>query len=231
MDKLALLLLHGALGAQDQFAPLVPLLADRFDLHRLDFEGHGAAPLRDRPFRMEHFATNVLDYLTAHDLAQADLLGYSMGGYVACTLARARPDLVRRVATLGTKFYWDPETASREVARLDPEKIRAKVPHFARALEARHPASGWETVLRHTRDLLLGLGETGGLRPADVADLALPVRICVGDRDSTVSLAETAEIYRALPQGQLEVLPGTPHEFERVAPARLAATLIDFFAS
>ena len=229
MAKPALLLLHGALGASDQFAPLVPLLSDRFDLHRFDFEGHGAAPLHAPAFSVEGFVENVRAYMQQQGLARAALFGYSMGGYVAAAVALAHPDAVAGIATLGTKFYWDADVAAREVARLDPQKIAAKVPHFARALAARHTASGWEAVLGHTRDLLWSLAQRGGLRTADLAGLTAPVRICVGDRDPTVSLTECAEIYRALPHGELEVLPATPHEFERVAPARLAATLTEFF--
>ncbi len=101
-----LLLLHGALGASDQFAPLLPLLARHFTVHTLDFEGHGPAPLRNRPFRIQHFAENVIDYLDAHRLNAIDLFGYSLGGYVALYLARTQPDRVSGVFTLGTKLQW-----------------------------------------------------------------------------------------------------------------------------
>jgi pimeloyl-ACP methyl ester carboxylesterase len=229
MDRPNLLLLHGALGASTQSAPLVPLLSERYTIHLLDFEGHGAAPMRDRPFRIEHFVENVLDYMAGNSLESAYIFGYSMGGYVACLLAATHPEQVISVATLGTKFHWDPETAARETAFLDPDKIKAKVPQFARALEARHVASGWEAVLRATADLLTSLGETGGLRAANLAQVQCPVRVMLGDRDRTVGVPEAYEVYRALPQGQLEVLPATPHELERVSPDRLAYSLVGFF--
>jgi len=231
MTKPPLLLLHGALGSRATWTALVPLLEARFAVHCLEFAGHGATPLRRAGFSMAGFVAEVQAYLAAQGIAQAGLFGYSMGGYVACELARADPDRVAGIVTLGTKFYWDAETAARETGRLDPQKIAAKVPHFAQALAARHSAIGWEAVLGHTRDLLRELGATGGLRPADLAGLACCVRIMQGDRDPTVPLAESAEVAHALPHGELEVLPTTPHEFERVAPARLAATLTDFFAA
>jgi pimeloyl-ACP methyl ester carboxylesterase len=67
------------------------------------------------------------------------------------------------------------------------------------------------------------------LHPADVAELQQRVRIGIGDRDSTVTLAESVEMAQALPHGELEVLPGTPHPFERVPLPRLAYTLTEFF--
>jgi pimeloyl-ACP methyl ester carboxylesterase len=229
MDRPNLLLLHGALGAGAQLAALAPHLQAQYTLHLLDFEGHGATPMRDRPFAIAHFAENVLDYMTSHALESAHIFGYSMGGYVACALAATHPPKVLSIATLGTRFHWDPETAAREVAFLDPDRILAKVPHFASALEARHTGSGWQAVLQATAGLLTKLGESGGLRAPELARVLCPVRVIVGDHDRTVGVHEAHEVYRALPQGQLEVLPATPHEFERVAPERLAYTLSAFF--
>ncbi|MGA7733750.1 MAG: alpha/beta fold hydrolase [Chloroflexia bacterium] len=229
MDRPNLLLLHGALGTSAQFALLVPLLDERYTIHLLDFEGHGAAPMRARSFRIEHFVENILDHMASASLERVHIFGYSMGGYVACQLAATHPERVISIATLGTKFHWDPETSIRETGFLDPDKIRAKVPHFASALEARHATSGWETVLRATADLLISLGEAGGLRAPNLGLVQCPVRVMVGDRDRTVGVPEAYDVYRALPQGQLEVLPATPHELERVSPERLASSLVSFF--
>lgn len=229
MTRENLLLLHGALGAGDQFAPIVPLLGDRYDLHLLDFEGHGSAPVKSRPFGIEYFISNAYEYLTRHAIEGAHIFGYSMGGYVACTLAIQHPRLVKRIATLGTKFHWDQEAARREVAYLDVDKIATKVPHFAHTLAERHTAAGWETVVNRTADLLWSLAERGGLRANDLARLEQPVRVIVGDRDSTVSVAEAQDVYRALPHGELEVLPGTPHQLDKVSPERLVYSLTQFF--
>lgn len=226
-----LLLLHGALGAGDQFAPLWLPLADHYKLHLVDFEGHGRAPGRGRPFRIEHFIQNVVEYLDAHGIGSTSIFGYSMGGYVACSLAAGHPQRVERVATLGTKFFWDAGIAARETALLDPHKIAAKVPHYARALAERHTAAGWETVLKETSGLLWSLAERGGFARDDLARIEQRVRIMVGDRDSTVGVAECVEVYRALPHGELEVLPGTPHPLERISPDRLSRSLIEFFGS
>jgi pimeloyl-ACP methyl ester carboxylesterase len=225
-----LLLLHGALGASAQFAALAPLLADRFRVHAPDFEGHGAAPSRGRPFAMTHFAENVLAHLDAHGIERANVFGYSMGGYAALHLAATHPERVAAIATLGTKFVWDPATAAREAGRLDPAVIRTKVPRFAEALAERHAgAGGWERVLSDTAALLRDLGERPPLTPEVLATIPHRVRAMVGDRDATVSVEETAAAYRSLPAGELAVLPRTPHPLEQVDAARLASALIEFF--
>jgi pimeloyl-ACP methyl ester carboxylesterase len=233
MAKQHLLLLHGALGASDQFASLSPLLQEKYYVHLLDFEGHGIAPLQPRPFHIEHFVGNVLDYLKQESLERIHIFGYSMGGYVACSLARSvatlRPESVQSIVTLGTKFHWDREVAAREVAYLDTEKIAAKVPNFARTLAERHTTAGWETVVNRTAEMLQWLGEQGGLTPKDVAPLEQCVRIMLGDGDATVGLTESYEMFKAIRLGEMEILPATPHQLEKVSPSRLAYSFIEFF--
>jgi pimeloyl-ACP methyl ester carboxylesterase len=228
LEKPPLLLLHGALGTEEQFEPLRPLLEPHYTLHTLTFEGHGSAP-PERPYRMEHFAENVLGYLAQHELEGVPIFGYSMGGYAALSLARQQPGATRAIATLATKFAWTPEVAAREERLLDAATIREKVPRFAQALQARHAGAGWEQVLSHTAEMMHHLGAQPTLQPEDLAALAQPVRIIVGDRDATVSIEESLAVVRALPSAELEVLPGTPHPFEKVPLERLARTLLEFF--
>lgn len=131
-------------------------------------------------------------------------------------LAMQRPDLVSRILTVGTKLAWTPATAAHEATRLDPEAILAKVPQFATDLMRRHGADRWKTVLSKTASLMHDLGHTPLLTPERVATLHQPVRLCVGDRDAMVSIDETEAIAKALPHGQLAVLPGTRHPMEQL---------------
>jgi pimeloyl-ACP methyl ester carboxylesterase len=225
-----LVLLHGALGASTQFDALARSVEPHFRVHLLDFEGHGSAPPRGRPFRIPFFSENVLELLDSRRIERALLFGYSMGGYVALHLALEHPGRVARVATLGTKLYWDPQTATLEAARLDPSAIRAKVPKFAEALAARHEqAGGWERVLADTADLLRDLGDHPLLSDMELRRITRPVHIVVGDRDATVGLPESAAASRSLIDGMLTVLADTPHPLERVDLTRLVPLLVDFF--
>ncbi|MBC7448114.1 MAG: alpha/beta hydrolase, partial [Hymenobacteraceae bacterium] len=108
---------------------------------------------------------------------------------------------------------------------------RAKVPTFAEALAARHAAgAGWEAVVQGTAGVLRNLGRAPLLDPSVLTSIRQPVRVLVGDRDATVSVAETTAAFRALPAGELGVLPNTPHSLEQVPAAALAAQILDFFA-
>jgi pimeloyl-ACP methyl ester carboxylesterase len=74
------------------------------------------------------------------------------------------------------------------------------------------------------------LGSNPTLTHSLLANIQCPVRLCVGDRDTTVSVEETLAAYRHLPKGQLAVLPGTPHPWEKVDLPRFAAGLLTFMA-
>ncbi len=229
MTKSSLLLLHGALGAQDQFKYLAPLLEDQFAIHRLDFEGHGTRPSDHDTFHNDYFVDNVQQYLEENGLTGVQIFGFSLGGYVACTLASRAPELVSGIITLGTKFHWDEATYRRETKYLDVDNIKTKVPKFADILAKRHTAEGWENVVNRTQDLLRSNAKAGGITPEFMAGLTQPVRVIIGDRDHTVPLEEAGTIYQALQQGQLEILPNTPHPFEKASMERLAVSIRDFF--
>lgn len=231
MTGTALILLHGALGDATQLAPLAARLGDDRRVVTLEFEGHGASPLRDRPLRTELLASAVTEAMDRESIGQADFFGYSMGGYVALYLAATAPSRVMRVATLATKLAWTPDIAARECAMLDAATIRSKVPKFADALEKRHTGAGWETLLAQTAESLTDLGARPRLTDALWAAIAQPVRIAVGDRDTTVTIDESLAAVRQLQRGELEVHPRTAHPFEKAPVDRIARSLSEFFAS
>jgi pimeloyl-ACP methyl ester carboxylesterase len=225
-----LILIHGALGAASQMAPLADAVRERFETHILELEGHGDTPSPQTQFSIDRFAGQLRELIESKSRAPALVFGYSMGGYVALRLASQQPDLIASIATLGTKLDWSPETAARETSRLDPTTIRAKVPKFADALERRHAHSGgWEHLLARTAELMKGLGANPVLDAASFARITARVRLMVGDRDTVVTVDETARGARALASGELAVLPGTPHPLEQVHGPLLASLLVDFF--
>lgn len=223
-----LLLLHGALGAAADFDSLLPLLiAD--DVYTLEFEGHGTQPLPERPFRIEHFASNVITVMNDNDLERVDVFGYSMGGYVALYLASNYPLRIGKVMTLATKFHWTPEVAAQETRLLDANKIQEKVPQYAGALAQLH-GDKWRDVLAATAEMMHHLGETPPLTDERLQTIKNPVRISLGDRDKMVTLDETIHVYRQLANAELQVFPSTPHPINQVSMSVLAEAINAYFS-
>ena len=226
----SLLLLHGAVGAASQLVSLQKQLSNNYDVHVLNFSGHGGEAMREESFSISLFAEEVRQYIDQKQLSKVGIFGYSMGGYVAMYFAKSYPDKVNRVITLATKFHWDEKIAAREIQQLNPEKIAAKVPAFTATLKERHAPNSWETVLEKTATMLTALGKHNALQPDDYKNIETPCLVLLGDRDKMVTLEETIQTYKALPNAQMGVLPGTPHPVEQVNISMLSAT-IDIFLS
>jgi pimeloyl-ACP methyl ester carboxylesterase len=208
-------------------APLAAVLANRHRTRLVELEGHGSTPLNGAEYSIPGFVANLAEYIEARSLGPVPIFGYSMGGYVALQLAAERPDLVSRVATLGTKLAWTPDVAAKETGRLDPARIRAKVPQFAAQLEERHRGieGGWEGVLTRTATLMTLLGGRPTVDNALLARIRQPVRLLVGERDAVVSVEETEAAVKHLAMGECVVLPGVPHPIEQVDLSLLASNL------
>jgi pimeloyl-ACP methyl ester carboxylesterase len=227
MEKL--LLLHGALGCQAQFEKLKEALADSYEVHTLDFYGHGTETFTDQPYRIQDFAEQVKAWLEANQIDRISIFGYSMGGYVALYLASKYPEKVRCIFTLATKFDWNETSAEKETKLLDPEKIEAKVPMFAEELANRHGAHYWKNVLRKTAEMMWELGKQKALSEEDLTKIETPVLISVGDRDTMVTLEETAAVAKSLKNGALLVMPHTIHPLEKASLNRLVFECRQFF--
>lgn len=226
-----LLLLHGAIGASSDFQPLLPHFPKDWEIHQLDFVNHGNGPFTDDPLSIPAFGGQVSEYIDKHQLTDLNIFGYSMGGYVACWLAKREAEKIRAIYTLGTKFIWTPESAAAEVTKLDPRLILAKVPAFAEALEQKHKTVNWSLLLSQTAKLMQDLGNQAALSFTDYAKIELPVMVARGELDTMVTESEQMEVVAALKHGYAETLARTTHPIQQVAVELLIEKLKLFFAS
>lgn len=88
-----LLILHGLFGSLGNWNWHSRQLSAHFAVHALDLRNHGASPHSD-DMDYPHMAQDVLDYMDAHGIARAHLLGHSMGGKVAMQIALLAPERV-----------------------------------------------------------------------------------------------------------------------------------------
>ena len=90
-DGTPLVLLHGGIGGGEIFAAIAPQLATGRRVIVPDLHGHGRTADIDRPLRAEDLADDVAGLLGQLGLAQADVMGYSLGGAVAWRIAIQHP--------------------------------------------------------------------------------------------------------------------------------------------
>lgn len=95
-DGEPLVILHGLFGSARNWGVIARRLAGLRQVHALDARNHGASPWAETMTYTE-MAGDLAGYIEAHALAPCDILGHSMGGKTAMTLALTHPGLVRRL--------------------------------------------------------------------------------------------------------------------------------------
>ena len=228
MDKL--ILLHGALGSKSQLEPLKEFLAKDFDVYSFNFSGHGGKPFNET-FSIAQFSEELNDFIKTNNLESVSLFGYSMGGYVALYFAQFYPEKVKKIITLGTKFYWTEAISLKEVERLNPDIIEEKIPKFAEILKNRHQPNDWKLVLTKTAQMMTKMGVENPLQSADFLTINIPTLCLIGENDEMVTIEETADVYRTLPNGAFYSIPNTKHPIEQVDLSILKDKINDFLTS
>ena len=222
-----LILMHGALGASSQFNQLIQLLEGHFKCHTFDLSGHGKSTSSEN-FSMKSFAQELKAFIQHNELKQPQIFGYSMGGYVAYSLAVEEGELIGDIMSLGSKLKWDPLIAKLETGKMNTEKIKEKVPNFASYLSVLH--QDWETNMNKTAALMTNLGDGEALTFQDFAKIKNKCFIGLGDADEMVSCQETLDVDAALLNSQYYKLPNSRHPLPQLNMNQLSEYIIKFLA-
>ncbi len=106
-DGPALLFIHGLGGNLNFFQALArdPSISKTYKLILLDWEGHGLTPLRAgaevSPPSIESIVADLVAVLDSLKVKRVSLVGHSMGGLIANTLAALHPERLDALALLG----------------------------------------------------------------------------------------------------------------------------------
>ncbi|MGH7754213.1 MAG: alpha/beta fold hydrolase, partial [Gemmatimonadales bacterium] len=97
-----LILIMGFTGDLQGWALQVPALAKHYRVITIDNRGAGRTSAPDRPYTIAGMAEDVAAVMDRLGVAKAHVLGYSMGGYIAQSLALAHPGKVDKLILLST---------------------------------------------------------------------------------------------------------------------------------
>jgi pimeloyl-ACP methyl ester carboxylesterase len=226
---LNILFLHGALGSSAQFNDIKEKLGNNYNVHTLNFSGHGGNFMPLNGLTFEVFVNDILIYLNANKIEKINLFGYSMGGYAALMFAIKYPERVNKVFSCSVKLKWDIESATKELEFLNPDKMMDKVPAFANNLMMIHGINVWKNLLKNTSNMMMDLAKGKLLTDEDFLKIKCPILFAIGDRDKTASLNDTLTIYSKVNNSQLLVMPNSPHEFNQLDINVLQHHLTVFF--
>jgi pimeloyl-ACP methyl ester carboxylesterase len=235
-----LILLHGGLGMGAMYAPILPLLARDRRVITVDLQAHGHTADVDRPLRHPTLADDIAALIRHLGLAQADVMGYSLGGGTALRTAIQHPDLVRRLVLVShpcQRNGWYPESlAGMDQMGSQLAEPLKQSPMYQIYAEVAPRVQDWPVLLDKTGDLLRQDYDWS----ADIAKITAPVMLVYGDADA-IRPAHIVEFYGLLggglrdanwdgsdrPVARLAVLPSHTH-YDISASPDLAAAVIPF---
>ena len=235
-----LLILPGLLSTAADASPLMNAFAGRRRAIALDLLGQGASARPDIAYSIADQSAAVIAFLDSRDWGPVDLLGVSMGGWIALDVAAKRPDLVRRLilaSSGGPRFETEltPESfAPQTVAELNTlialqsAKQTGPPPAFlARDIVRRMKQDEW-VALRAARSMISSRDAYDDDR---LASVRTPTLVYWGREDRLIPLAVGRRLAAGIPGARLVVTPGCGHlavleckaEFVRAAESFLSS--------
>lgn len=245
-----LLMLHGFTGSGADLAPLARGVGTGYRVLRPDLVGHGASetPTDGAAYGMQACVAQLIELLDALGIDRVHLLGYSMGGRVALSVAAHHPERVGSVLVVGASAgLTDPAArAARRAAdaalalRLRRGELEGFVDDWMRQrLFASQQCLGPDRLRRaRARRLrndpaalaasLEGMG-TGSMPPlsALLRGSAVPLLLVAGALDPKFS-ALAHELAALWPSARARVVPGAGHAVHLEQPAALLALAREF---
>lgn len=131
-DAPVVLFLHGVSGSVETYGWLPEAITAGRRVVRVDLRGHGRSERAPRTYDVDHYVADVIAVLRALGGGPAVLVGHSLGGVVAWSVAQRAPELV------AAAFLEDPPLYMGEPAE---HEGNAAVPLFA---GLRDQAVGWQ---------------------------------------------------------------------------------------
>jgi pimeloyl-ACP methyl ester carboxylesterase len=245
-----LVLLQHFRGNLDNWDPALidGLAADRRVI-TFDNTGVGATTGRT-PNSIEAMAHDAVAFLDAMELQRVDLLGFSIGSFVAQEIALIRPDLLRRIVlasaapqgaagmhgwapevigAVGTRemnpegyleVFFAPTDTSREAGREAARRI------FGRTANRDEPTT-WQTR-QAQYDAVCAWGIPNHALLQRVAAIERPVFVANGDSDPMILPRYSYLLAGLLPNARVEIYPDSAHGFLFQHHSRFAADVHAF---
>jgi pimeloyl-ACP methyl ester carboxylesterase len=223
-------------GGMDHWDPTV---TDGFAKNRpvILFDNAGvAASSGETPDTIDAMAEHAADFVGALGLSQIDLLGFSIGGYIAQTLAMRHPGLIRRLILVGTgpragEPPQDPGYAQYG-AMTDPQTGQSPIETylylFFRPSQTSQAAGKMFWARRHTRkedvDVSTSAQTMAGQRAAitewrqprgerfeELKAITQPTLVVNGHSDIMVPTINSFTLSQKIPNAQLIIYPDSGH--------------------
>lgn len=240
-----LVVLHGLFGSADNWRSHVKHWRQRRRVVALDLRNHGRSS-HAPGMSYEDMAADVLDVMDHLEIDRFDLLGHSMGGKVAMTLARRHPQRVSRliVADIAPVAYEhghdDIFRAHRLVEDALPESRKEADDAMAEAIDSQTTRQFLATNLVRDDQGILGwrvgldfIEEGYGdivAPPGGEASFEGPTLVLRGEHSDYVKDEALAIIAEVMPASRVETIKGAGHWLHAEKPEAFIRAVDGFLA-
>jgi pimeloyl-ACP methyl ester carboxylesterase len=219
-----LVLLHGGLVDARFFAPNLAALAERFHVYTPERRGHGHTPDVEGPISYQLMADDTIAFLEQVVGRPADLVGHSDGAFVAMLVAMQRPELVERLVMISGGYNKSGEAMPD--MEFDVEQVVEFLgPAYGEVSpdgEAHFPEVAAKIGEMASREPNLELSELAGIRQRSL--------VMFSD-DDLMTLSHAVDMYDALPNAELAIVPGTSHFLTQEKPHLVNTLVLDFLTN
>ncbi|MBF6335538.1 alpha/beta hydrolase [Nocardia abscessus] len=203
------------------------------------------------PDSVEAMATDAVAFIRALGFDHVDLLGFSLGGFIAQQIAHNEPALVRKLILAGTGpaggegiadvtsvTYRD--TFKAVATFKDPKEYlfftrtangKSQARAFVKRLKERAVDRDKAIALRTFRIQLAAIHAWGLQQPSDLSRIPHPVLVANGDDDRMVPTSNSFALAQRLPNATLRIYPDAGHGGIFQHHDKFVGEALDFLAS
>lgn len=219
-----LVLMHGGLVDARSFEPNLGALAERFRVYTPERRGHGHTPDVPGPITYQLMAEDTIAFLEAVVGEPAHLVGHSDGAFIAMLAGMQRPELVKRLVLISGGFNKKGE------AMPDMEWDVDALEQFLGSAYGEVSPDGRE----HFRVVAAKIGEMAAVEPnlqaSELAKVTTRTLVMFSD-DDLMTPTHAVEMYEALPNAELAIVPGTSHFLMQEKPQLVNRLVLDFLTN
>jgi len=218
-------------GDLDTWDPrVVDGIAARHRVITFDNRGVGASQ-GTTPRSVAAMARDAIAFIRALGYDQVDVLGFSLGGFIAQVIVEEEPQLVRKLILAGTGPAGgqgiDKMTRVTLLDALkgtltfkDPKEYlfftrtangKAAAKKFAKRLKERTNNRDKPISITAFRNQLKAIHRWGLQEPSDLSAIRQPVLVANGNQDKMVPSGNSTDLARRLPNAQLRLYPDAGH--------------------
>ncbi|WP_167106556.1 alpha/beta fold hydrolase [Mycobacterium sp. DL592] len=253
-----ILLIHGMAGSSQTWRSVIRPLSRKYRVVAPDLLGHGNSAKPRSDYSLGAFAVSLRDLLDELGVAQATVVGHSLGGGVAMQFVYQHPDYAQRLILIGSgglgpDVGWTLRLLSAPGAEfimpiIAPppvlsvgEKVRSlfakmgiESPRGAEIWNAYSSFSDAETrqaFLRTLRSVVDFRGQSVSALNRLHVKANLPTMAIWGDQDAIIPVDHAYAAQATRPDVRLEVLTGVGHFPQVERPAEVVELIEDFIAT